>query len=339
MHNIFNNRFYSLREIPWHRLGVVSDVEESAVSAFNRMTPYIVELCPLTTETDGGVKLALKEQAIVRWPTPDDPHFRSFGVVGPKYCLVDPLRTCEIWDESVNKPVETLGVLGVGERMFITTKLEPFDIRGDQVESYLLLDNPYTGSSAIEVRLTPVRVVCQNTLIAARSASTETFKIVHDAKVEERLRSWMRGIVLRAEGKLAAMRQVFDHMAREIVPQTDAEEILRQVYVPASPPKYVPDPALMLEREAAYEASVQWAQNSALRVLECWQGLGTGMGLPATDGTLWGLYNAVVEVEDYKPAKGTANVEKARAYGSLFGDRAELKARSYEACVRYLEAS
>jgi len=336
-HNLFNERFYSLRQPAWHGLGKIGEEEQTATEIFNGMQPYIVTLEPVFTKV-GNIKLELPNRVITRHPLPDDNNFRSFGIVGPEYTMVDPLRTCEIWDESTRKPVETLGVLGQGESIFITTKLPSFQIDGhkggvaDEVDSYLLLHSPY-GDGAIQVRVTPVRVVCQNTLIAAKSASTESFRIIHDKDVETRLAGWMEGIVQRAEVKSAALAEVFNYMASTQIDDEQAEDALKRIYVDPRKPSYVPDQTVMERREKAYEADVKAKANWRERVMEDWQGAGMGMDSDVLKGTVWGLYNAVVEIEDYRPTVGP--IGDSRQWNTLFGDRSKTKELAYEQLFQY----
>jgi phage/plasmid-like protein (TIGR03299 family) len=336
-HNIFNERFYSLRQPAWHGLGTIGQEEQTATEIFNGMTPYIVTLEPVFTKI-GNLKLELPNKVITRHPIPDDNNYRSFGIVGPEYTMIDPLRTCEIYDESTQRPVETLGVLGQGESIFITTKLPSFSIKGrssgvgDDVDSYLLLHNPY-GDGAIQIRVTPVRVVCQNTLIAAKAASTESFRIIHDTKVEERLAGWMAGIVQRAERKSDALAEVFNFMASTEIDDEQALDALKRIYVDPRKPSYVPDQSVMERREKAYEANVKANAGWRERVMEDWQGAGMGMDSDILKGTVWGLYNAVVEIEDYRPT--VSGSEDSRPWNALFGNRSQTKELAYVELFQY----
>ncbi len=335
-HNLFGERFYSLRQPAWHGLGTVGDGEQGAVEIFNSLTPYVITLEPIFADVD-GLRLELPNKVITRHPTPDDPEYKSFGIVGDEYTIVDPLRSCEIWDESTQKSVETLGVLGRGESLFITTKLPSFDVNngkngGDPVDSYLLLHNPY-GEGAIQVRVTPIRVVCQNTLIAAKAASTESFRIIHDKNVESRLSQWMSGIVGRSEGISVNLQEAFNLMAATEVDDDAANDLLRRIYVDPAKPSYVPDAAVMEKREKAYENSVAWNVQARELVLEDWRGAGMGQDIAATQNTGWGLYNAVVEIEDYRPAQRGADAN--RGYNSLFGDRAQRKELAYSSILQF----
>jgi phage/plasmid-like protein (TIGR03299 family) len=87
-----------------------------------------------------------------------------------------------------NAIYETAGCLGKGGVLFITAKL-PKEIvigRDGPIENYLVLCSSHDGSMAITAFFTPVRVVCQNTLNAAFSNSTNRVYIKHTLNVKER---------------------------------------------------------------------------------------------------------------------------------------------------------
>jgi hypothetical protein len=50
------------------------------------------------------------------------------------------------------------------------------------------------------------------------------------------------------------------------------------------------------------------------------------MDTPAAAGTLWGLWNACVEGEDYRAGRNAD-------YDTLFGERAQVKQRAFDACL------
>ena len=85
----------------------------------------------------------------------------------------------------------TLGVLGVGERMYVTARM-PHNIQiggnnKDVVEDYILFTNTHDGSGAVTVLFTPIRVVCENTLNMALRECKNKLIFKHTSKVNERL--------------------------------------------------------------------------------------------------------------------------------------------------------
>jgi phage/plasmid-like protein (TIGR03299 family) len=83
---------------------------------------------------------------------------------------------------------ETAGALGKGERVWILARLSgDFNVAGgDVIRRYLLLSNSHDGTSSLQVKITPVRVVCNNTLTLALSQGG-TLRVRHDRDVKTAL--------------------------------------------------------------------------------------------------------------------------------------------------------
>lgn len=109
----------------------------------------------------------------------------TLGVVGSRYGVVQNAKTFEFMDLLADgigghekAIIETAGVLGNGERMYMTARL-PEDIYldgdgRDPIRDYILFTNSHDGSGAVTVLFTPIRVVCQNTLnMALRNAQNK----------------------------------------------------------------------------------------------------------------------------------------------------------------------
>lgn len=73
----------------------------------------------------------------------------------------------------------------------------------DKTTTYLLITTSHDGSSSIQAMITPVRVVCQNTLNMALNGSKQSFKVRHTQKSEARVDEARRVLGL-----------TFDHMDR-----------------------------------------------------------------------------------------------------------------------------
>jgi phage/plasmid-like protein (TIGR03299 family) len=122
------------------------------------------------------------------------------GVVGSGYEVVqnrqgfefvqDILNGCE-GNIVKNTPyITTAGVLGNGERIFVTAKFPtPVKIKGtdDIVEDYVLFTNAHDGSGAIIATFTPTRVVCNNTLNFALAGAKNKIYFKHTKNVHGKL--------------------------------------------------------------------------------------------------------------------------------------------------------
>lgn len=325
---IFGQRFVSHRRKPWHALGYVVEQELSAREAYALAGEYDVE----TEELFAGT-LATGYKAVIRAETDDDPR-RVLSVVRNDYELVTPSDLVGAWDEVVKRPVETLGALHKGATFFFSTMLPTVNVHGDEVENYMLVSSPMTGSDAIWLRVTPVRVVCQNTLIASVSASTERHRIVHDSRALPNLKLWLDHVYTKAEAKAKLMTKTFRAMADRSVNTEEVGEVLEMVYtMPALPRRSeMPEP-IYIERREKVAQERERAQVWRDGVMELFEGKGTGMKSPAARGTAWGLYNAFTEAADYG---GRGKVETV-AESALVGDRARIKATAYDACVSLLK--
>lgn len=334
-HNLFGERFGDQRQPAWHELGQVFGEPISATKAYKRLGPYEVRLADLNAE---GVKL--DQRAILRNPTTDDPETRVFGIVGKDYHLVTPDDFVTIWDERVGRPIETIGALGQGETFFISTVLPSLNVRGDEVEFYLLGKLTSTGLHSNEIMTTGVRVVCQNTLNAAESSSAQRMKVVHDQYVHQRMGDWLQTLVDEAETEVQALKEVFDVLAGTKVKQTHVTDILESAYpYPTAPKKNAPQ-KIVEQRIQWWNENVNLMDRRREGAQSLFEGMGTGMDLPAAKGTLWGVYNAVVETEDYRRGKNETTTDgRARiAESIMFGERAKAKKAAFRSCVETAKA-
>ena len=78
--------------------------------------------------------------------------------------------------------MHTAGSLKGGKMVWALAKInESFDVlKGDQVDSYLLFSNPHEYGKAVDVRFTPIRVSCMNTLaLALKGTAINGVKMNH----------------------------------------------------------------------------------------------------------------------------------------------------------------
>lgn len=323
-HNLFGDRFGDARQPAWHGLGTVFTESLSATAAFKRIGGYEVRLAP--AKADG---VSLEKMAILRNPTTNDPETRVFGIVGKEYTLLSPQDVCSIYDEQVGQPIETVGSLGHGETFFLSTQLPTLDVKGDEVENYLLISNPMTGLASAEIRVTPVRVVCQNTLMASDRMSTQKLKIVHDNTAKQRMGEWLRETYSFAETTSKVLRDLFHEMAKVRVRDAEARKLFEFAYPTPNKPSTNAPAHIMEERIKWWEENVNLMARRREGAKALFEGMGTGMDLPAAKGTLWGAYNAVVETEDYRRGRNDDQIGAS----ALFGERAQAKKRAFEWAV------
>ena len=139
---LFGDRFYGGRGLAaWHNRGFVDDLEHTASEAFDLIGRYNVMKLPLQTVAtrQDGTHIATPAYGLIRPPVADDPVEHYFGTVSDQYKLVTPAEIVDMYDERIRRPVETMLALKDGKQFVITTKLPKFDVRGDEIENFLML--------------------------------------------------------------------------------------------------------------------------------------------------------------------------------------------------------
>ena len=174
---------FSVREKPWHGLGkVIADAPNSVEAIRLAGLDWNVYQQNLITEnglTVSGYKANIRDS--------DD---SVLGIVSDRYKIVQNQEAFQFTDELLGKGVryETAGSLQGGKKTWILAKLpNQYIIAGDQISPYLVFFNSHDGSGAIRCAITPIRVVCQNTLNLALSTAKRSWSAVHTQKVTDKM--------------------------------------------------------------------------------------------------------------------------------------------------------
>lgn len=175
--------FYVGREVPWHGLGTqIEDAptSEDAIRLAGLAWNVIQE--KLYTDAD---ELIPGYRVNIR-----DTDRRVLGVVSERYKVVQNADAFAFTDELLGEGVhyETAGSLQNGKRTWMLARMpEKYIIAGDEITPYLVMMNSHDGSSGIKVAMTPVRVVCQNTLNLALNTAKRTWASKHTENVLNRV--------------------------------------------------------------------------------------------------------------------------------------------------------
>jgi Domain of unknown function (DUF932) len=338
--DLFGDRFYGGRgKAAWHNRGFVDDLEHSASEAFDLIGHYNVLKLPLQTiaTRQDGTHITTPAYGLIRGPVPEDPTESYFGTVSGDYRLVTPQEQVDLWDAKVRRPVETMLALKEGKQFVITAKLPAFNIRGDEVDNFLMVWSMMDGGTASGANTSSVRTVCSNTFAASVAASEQKARFVHDQWILQRMGRWMEDVVERAESKLPELAEAYDAMAAFALTKArpEAPREIRYVLQQSYPqlPEYILDPVLSdevnQEKAKRRDQERRVIDERRVQALELFKGAGTGMRNPASWGTAWGLYQSVVELEDWKGGSKGSGL----AHSVLFGERAETKSRAFEATM------
>lgn len=195
------------QEIAWHRLGVGYDKPLTVAEAIEGCRAnYDVTARRLTNLTPAQVDAVLAGKSIKLDPeqiiknfksiTREDNH-HTLGIVKNRYEIVQNIKAFEFIDflttgELGQKAsIECAGVLGKGERIFITAKFDDSLKMGgqdaDQLDMYAVFTNSFDGTSAVCCMITPIRVVCNNTLNMAFGSNTGRFNLRHTKSIHNKI--------------------------------------------------------------------------------------------------------------------------------------------------------
>lgn len=200
--------FYT-REKPWHGLGtMVQEAPDSSVAL--ELAGLDWQVVQRSIKTQDGIPIA-GFKANLR-----DMDNRVLGVVTDRYKVVQNGEAFAFTDGLLGEGVryETAGSLQEGRRTWLLAKLpQRYIISGDEITPYLVFMNSHDGSGSIKAAMTPVRVVCMNTLNLALSTAKRTWSTNHTGNIAGKLED-ARYTLLYAEQYMSELGKAIDHMSR-----------------------------------------------------------------------------------------------------------------------------
>ncbi len=198
--------FYT-RVTPWHDLGTrVEEAPGSKEALALAGLDWKVVQKPIVTE-DGlpvnGFKANIRDR-----------DSQVLGVVTNRYKVVQNEDAFAFTDKLLGEGVtyETAGSLQDGRRTWILAKLpQRYIISGDEITPYLVFMNSHDGTGAIKAAMTPVRVVCQNTLNLALSTAKRSWSTNHTGDIKGKLED-ARNTLLYADRYMGELGKAIDRL-------------------------------------------------------------------------------------------------------------------------------
>lgn len=245
------------KDIAWHGLGQVYDRPLTVIEALQGANAdFNVRKDMMLHVTPEMVDKIMKGEPINHLFTKKDivsthgvnvreDNLDMLGVVGSSYTVVQNKTGFEFIDVLCNgevgseKPfIETAGVLGKGEKIFITAKM-PSNLRigdsKDEIMDYILFTNSHDGSSAVTALFTPVRVVCNNTLNYALSHAKNKVTFRHTPGITNQLDftrkeqvEMVRGLMNVHERYTSELTDKLGFLSKEMVSSGKVKELVAQ---------------------------------------------------------------------------------------------------------------
>lgn len=200
--------FYT-RETPWHGLGIrVEEAPGSREALELAGLNWKVFQKPVMTQ-DGQMIPGYK--ANIR-----DLDRKVLGIVTDRYRVVQNEEAFAFTDQLLGEGVtyETAGSLQDGRRTWILARLpQHYIISGDEITPYLVFMNSHDGTGAIKAAMTPIRVVCQNTLNLALSTARRSWSTNHVGAMEGMLQD-AKDTLLYADRYMKELGKAIDQLSR-----------------------------------------------------------------------------------------------------------------------------
>lgn len=341
--NIFGERFLGRREPAWHNIGTVFEEALSPREALMHAgADFRFILSPAVTqiETPLGTQLieAKGKSFIVREPVADDPEYRITGIASDNYGLIQNEEIAIALERLTdNWPVETVGVLGKGETLFIALDAGVGEVKGEKIHQYFLVSDTKDGGTSLKIAFTPVRVVCQNTLVTGLRQATVSAALTHNSNVGAAFDVRI-DLVSKMQAAQKFTMNLFETMANIALSDDEFTQVLEQVYPYPKVPKKMrmleglEDGDIAMLGELYDEATkaqyaFEYYVNRANILRDGAHTLFSKLNdeFPNIAHTAWAGYNAVVESADFREGPDSL-------FGSaLFGSRAVEKRRAFAA--------
>lgn len=200
--------FY-VRKAPWHGLGTkVMEAPDSREALIAAGLDWNVVQEPIYTKEE----LVEGYKANVR-----DSDRRVLGVVTDRYKIVQNREAFAFTDELLGEGVryETAGSLQGGRKVWMLAHMpHEYIILGERISPYLLFFNSHDGSGAIKVALTPIRVVCQNTLNLALHTAKRSWSMIHTGDIQGKMKE-ARDTLLLAETYMDELGKEFESLRQK----------------------------------------------------------------------------------------------------------------------------
>jgi phage/plasmid-like protein (TIGR03299 family) len=292
--------FVSNREIPWHKLGTVVDgaltAEEALQKAYLDSTVYVSEESvsthvPLKENSDKKTNIKFDSKFLTYRYHPKTGEAEALGCVGNKYVPIqntDAFNFLNMLADESGAVFETAGSLNKGRQVFMSMKFpETMKLAGgqDTLNMYLMATNSHDGSRSFSVAVTPIRVVCTNTVTLGLQKAISKVTLKHTSGATAKVQQARETL-----GMVFAYQEEFEN---------EVERLLSTKFTTKQYQQFVT--ALVPDKP---EASLR-AENSREEVRQQMFSLWNADTQKNVAGTKWAAYNAVVEYADwFKPVRG-----------------------------------
>lgn len=215
---------FSVREKPWHGLGKI--IKEAPTSR------DAIELAGLNWSVNSNPIYDVFGNEIKGFKANTRSSDNSvLGVVTDKYKIVQNVDAFDFTDNLIGEEMyyETAGSLRKGKTIWLLGKMPERYICEDKFDPYIVFTNTHDGTGAVKIAMTPIRVVCNNTLNMALSSAKRSWSTKHMGNTEAKL-SEARHTLELANDYLNNLAIEADKLANETMKEEDIVYTLNEMF-------------------------------------------------------------------------------------------------------------
>ena len=301
-------------ELPWHGLGtkVIDDLTPEQMMQ-KAGGDWSVEKQDLVTTAGSKVK---SKQALVRSSDGE-----VLDIVGKGWNPVqnaDAFNFFEDYVKAGDMQMHTAGSLNGCKMVWALAKTnESFELfNGDVTENYFLFSNPHEFGKAIDIRMTPIRVVCNNTLTLSLSKDSNAMVKVNHRKEFDA--SEVKDTLGIAREKLEQYKSMAEFLGSKRYTSENIVQYFNTVF--GSPAKEKVDgvfPTTSLNAKLGLE------------------NLQTQPGAKFGEGTFWQAFNTVTYLNDHVQGRTT----DGRLTSSWYGRNRKTKMKALNTALEMAEVA
>lgn len=303
-------------ETPWHGLGVPVSNDLTARQMQEKAgLDWSVKKYSMFAEV-GGKRVKSKMKALVR-----STDSKILTEVGEGWNPVQNDDAFDFFSEFVlagDMEMHTAGSIRGGTMVWALAKVkESFDIfGGDKIDSYLLFSNPHMYGKSIDIRFTPIRVVCNNTLTwSLNQRASISYKAGHRTPFNPDAVKETLGL---AHEKFAKYKEMAEFLGSKKFSVENLLQYYSEVF-----------PKTSGRTEVESFADLSRNAQTAYALLE------SQPGAEYAEGTWWQAFNSITYLTDHLQGRSADN----RLYSSWFGGNQARKVQALQKAVDYAEAA
>lgn len=333
-------------EVPWHGLGVKVDgnltPEEMLKQAKLDWTVSkrsIFTYNNADSEKADDLIMSDNYSVLVR-----DSDNQILGPCGPRFIPTqnqEAFTFFKKFTDAGDMNMDTAGSLRGGKQIWGLAEInDGFTLPGDdRVEGYLLVSVSHEWGKSNEIRFTPVRVVCNNTLSMALEDRTQPhFKMPHTKVFDADLIASAEQALGLAGTRLKEYKESAEFLSSKKYKDTQVVSYIADLLQP----KLALEQKIIVENSKSKDTALiesklktlEEFQRTPYKVYEALEQQ-PGANLKSSKGTWWGAVNALTYVVDHK----WGHDRDAAMHNAWFGARASLKNRAMVKAIEYAKAA